>query len=64
MKKIKSLIWETDKQIKLTVGQNGITNIVRRGVYPQAVEYYIYEQDKQRPRVIDGLRVDKVEYFE
>jgi len=54
-KKIKSLIWETDKQIKLTVGQNGITNIVRRGVY---------EQGKQRPRVIDGLRVDKVEYFE
>ncbi len=63
-KKIKSLVWGIDEPIRVTVGEANVTNIVRRGDYPQPVEYRVYEKDKQRPRVIDGLRVDKVEYFE
>ncbi len=63
-KKIKSLVWGIDQPIRVTVGEFNVTNIVKVGAYPQLVEYRVYEQDKQRPRVIDGLRVDKVEYFE
>ncbi len=64
IKKIKSLVWGIDNPIKVTVGEANVTNIVKVGAYPQPVEYRVYEQDKQRPRVIDGLRVDKIEYFE
>lgn len=63
-KKIKSLVWGIDQPIRVTVGEANVTNIVKKGGYPQPVEYRVYEQGKQRPRVIDGLRVDKVEYFE
>lgn len=63
-KKIKSLVWGIDQPIRVTVGEANVTNIVKIGAYPESVEYRVYEQGKQRPRVIDGLRVDKIEFFE
>jgi hypothetical protein len=63
-KKIKALVWGIDNPRKIAVGEANVANIVRVGDYPQPVEYRIYEHGKQRPRIIDGLRVDKIEYFE
>ena len=63
-KKIKSLVWGIDRPIRITVGEANVTNIIRMGNYPQPVEYRVYEKGKQRPRIIDALRVDKIEFFE
>lgn len=63
-KKIKSLCWGITNPIRATVGENDVINIVKKGEYPQHVEYNVYEKGRKSPRIIDGLRVDKVEYYE
>ena len=63
-KKIKSLVWGIDQPIRITVGEANVTNIIKRGNYPQNVEYHIYEKNRHRPRIIDAIRVDKIEFFE
>ncbi len=63
-KKIKSLVWGIERQKRLTVGENNITNIVKRGEYPQNVDYVVYETGRRTPRIISGLRIDKIEFFE
>ena len=63
-KKIKSLCWGVINQRKITVGKNNVTNIIKKGEYPQPIEYRVYEKDRKSPRVIDGLRIDKIEFFE
>ncbi len=63
-KKIKSLVWGIDQPIRVTVGEANVTNIIKRGNYPQNVEYAVYETGRRTPRIISGLRIDKIEFFE
>ncbi len=63
-KKIKSLVWGIDRQKKITVGEDNVTNIIKRGNYPQNVDYAVYETGRRTPRIISGLRIDKIEFFE